>query len=262
MTWAPPVLVLLAALAWWWPGAPLRSPVVVRPAARSDGSAGADLHRSPARVGGPAGRRGAWRWTATGWRGPVVRAAEVLGRRRAAAQAERDLLRVLDALAAALRSGASPRAALGEAAEVTEGPLRDDLSVVQRRLAMGETTSGALAAWSERRPLPGIRLLVAVLTLGTRTGGDLARAVDDVAATERHRRATRDEVRSLSAQARLSAVVVAVAPVAFTALAALADPGVGRFLLATPLGWGCLLGGTALDLAGAWWMRAVTRSVG
>src|SRR5690606_9706394 len=129
VTWAPPALVLLAALVWWWPGADLRSPVVVRPpTGDGEGRAGADLRRTGRRIGWPA--PGPARSTGAGWAAPVAGLVGVLSRRREADRAERDLLRVLDALAAALRSGATPRAALAEAAEVTTGPLRADLSAV------------------------------------------------------------------------------------------------------------------------------------
>lgn len=176
-------------------------------------------------------------------------------------RAEGRLVDVLDALAASLRSGSTPRRAVEEAAGGAAEPFATDLALVARALAHGDPLEDALARWVERRPLPGVRLTVAALGLGSRTGGDLARAVEEVAATERHRRATREEVHALSAQARLSALVVALAPVAFTALATVTDPGVARFLLATPAGWLCLAVGGGLDAAGICWMRSITARV-
>lgn len=180
---------------------------------------------------------------------------------RRTARAERLLVEALDAIAASLRSGSPPRRAIGEAAEVSPAPFDEDLAVVARALEQGEALEDALTRWSLRRPLPGVAMAVAVLTMGSRTGGDLARALEDVASTERHRRATREEVQALSAQARYSAVVVALAPVAFTGFAAMADPGVVTFLFADPLGWACLGLGLSLDLAGIAWMRAITGAV-
>jgi Flp pilus assembly protein TadB len=53
-------------------------------------------------------------------------------------------------------------------------------------------------------------------------------------------------------------VVIVVAPVVFAVVAALADPAVLQFLVASPAGIACLAGGIALDATGAVWMRQVT----
>ena len=67
------------------------------------------------------------------------------------------------------------------------------------------------------------------------------------------------EVRALASQARASAVVIVVAPAVFAVVAALADPEVLHFLVGTPAGLACLVGGAGLDAAGGAWMRAITR---
>ena len=85
--------------------------------------------------------------------------------------------------------------------------------------------ASALDGWAERRPLPSVRLGVAALALAAETGGASARAVDGVAETIRGRLAVGAEVRALSAQARLSALVIVLAPLAFSALAVASDGG-------------------------------------
>jgi len=100
-----------------------------------------------------------------------------------------------------------------------------------------------------------------VLRIGLDAGGDLACAMEEVAATLRHRVGGRQETKALAAQARLSAMVVAVAPLVFTVLAGVTDPAVIGFLLGTPAGWACLVAGLGLDVVGALWMRRITASV-
>ena len=82
----------------------------------------------------------------------------------------------------------------------------------------------------------------------------MARAVDRVAATLRERRELRAEVRALATQARASAGVLAVAPLAFAALVSTIEPGVVGFLVTTPVGLACLAVGLGLDGLGALWM--------
>ncbi len=172
---------------------------------------------------------------------------------------EQGLPAALEAVARSLRSGASLRLAVAEAAERTPGPLGRELAAAAYRAARGTPMVEALEALAERHPLPGVRLAVAALCLGAETGGAQARAVDGVAATMRDRLGVAAEVRALSSQARVSAVVIGLAPLAFGAFAAATDPRTAQFMLHTPAGLGLLLAGAALDAAGWLWMQRLAR---
>lgn len=188
--------------------------------------------------------------------GPPV--AIHLGRDRADRRLEVALPDALDALARSLRSGASLRQGVLEIAAATPGVLGDDLRRVAAEVGDGVALGDALDAWVARRPLRGVRLTATALGLGAETGGASARAVDGLAATLRTNVAITAEVRALSSQARLSATVIALAPVGFTMLAASADPRTAHFLLRTPAGALCLVIGLGLDVAGALWMRRLS----
>jgi tight adherence protein B len=176
---------------------------------------------------------------------------------------ERALPDALEAIARAVRSGASLRQALEEAAGTTADPVvGGDLRAVVAAADQGEPLVHALDGWTHRRPLAGVRLTVAALALGATTGGTHARAVDGVAATLRDRLALERELAALSSQARLSAIVIALAPIGFAALAIGSDARTAAFLLRTPAGLACLAGGLALDGLAALWMARLTRSVG
>lgn len=180
-------------------------------------------------------------------------------RRRGSDRYEAALPGAVDAVARALRSGASLRMAIAEAASVTPGPLGTELAWVAGTIDRGAGVVAALEAWAERRPTPGVRLVVSALCLGAETGGALARPVDGVASTLRQRLAARAEARALATQARASAAVLAAAPLAFTAVASLADTRTSTFLFRTPTGLLCLAAGLTLDALGALWMARVTR---
>lgn len=181
-----------------------------------------------------------------------------LGRHRSERRLEAALPDALDALARSLRSGASLRQAVLEVAGTTPGALGDELRRVATEVGDGVPLPDALEAWVARRPLHGVRLTAAALGLGAATGGASARAVDGLAATLRTNVAIAAEVRALSSQARLSAMVIALAPLGFTVLAASADPRAAQFLLRTPAGLLCLVAGLGLDVIGALWMRRLS----
>jgi tight adherence protein B len=191
----------------------------------------------------------------------VTRIADRALASRRTRQLERALPFALDDVARSLRSGGSLRMAIMEAASRAAGVLGADLGAVASELADGCPLHDALARWEARRPVRSVRLAVAALSLAAETGGASARAIDGVAATLRVNLGIAGEVKALASQARMSALVIVLAPVAFTALAASTDHRTARFLVATPFGLACLAGGLLLDAIGWAWMRRITAVV-
>lgn len=162
-------------------------------------------------------------------------------------------------MARALRTGASLRQAVAEAAHRTPGHLGHELQRVSTQAERGVPLVQALDELAARRPLPGVRLAVAALCLGAETGGAQAQAVDGVATTLRDRLAVLAEVRALSSQARISALVISLAPLGFGAFAATTDPRTATFLFHTGAGFALLVAGGVLDGVGWMWMNRLSR---
>ena len=174
---------------------------------------------------------------------------------RADRMLEEALPGALEAVARGLRSGASLLQAIGEAATTTTGRLGRELEAVVAAVARGASLTAAVDAWGAMHAVAGVRLAVSALALGAETGGGHARALDGVAASIRSRLAVSREIRALSSQARLSGVVIALAPLGFAVVAAAADQRTAGFLLRTPLGLLCLTAGLVLDGLAALWMH-------
>ena len=189
-------------------------------------------------------------------RGPLAR---VRGRRHDA-ELTAALPGVLERTAGGLRAGEAPLTALAEAAAAPDLPpgLAGDLALVVGRAS--EVGLGpALTAWAEERRLPAVAAVAAALQVTVGAGGPGAAALDGLAAALRDRHDAAAEVAALSAQARLSAVVVGAAPVASLALSLLADRRVAPTLVATAPGRACLATGVALEGLAGWWMRRILR---
>ncbi len=193
-------------------------------------------------------------------------------RGRADRRLETQLPAALESIARSLRTGASVRQAIAEAAAGATQPgvdpgrhrrgrgrLQAELALVAEQAGHGAGLVEALEALATRRPSSGVRLAVAALCLGVDTGGAQARAVDGVAATMRERLAVEAEVRALSSQARISALVIGVAPLGFGAFAAATDPRTSEFLLHTPVGLTLVCVGLLLDGVGWLWMQRLCR---
>lgn len=188
--------------------------------------------------------------------GPPVALASAAGRRDD--RVERELGGLLEAVARSLRAGSSLPVALGDAAAVPTSAAAADLAEVLVAVGGGVPLAEALEGWVRIRPLPAVRLAVGALVLALAAGGTPASALDGVAATLRERHEVDREVRALATQARTSALVVTLAPLAFGGLGLLGDERTAAFLLTTPWGLGCLVGGLTLDGLGAWWMAHLT----
>ncbi|HEV8628110.1 MAG TPA: type II secretion system F family protein [Acidimicrobiia bacterium] len=166
---------------------------------------------------------------------------------------------VLERVASGLRGGAAPLGALAEAAGGADlpEPLAADLGRVVERADEGGLAA-ALDGWARERPLPAVAASAAALEVAVVAGGPAAPALDGLAAGLRDRHDAAAEVAALSAQARLSAIVVGAAPFVSLALSLLVDPRVAPTLIGTAPGRACLLAGIALEgLAGLWMHRIV-----
>ena len=169
----------------------------------------------------------------------------------------------LEAIARGLRTGLQLGPATVEAAASTPAPLRDEIAPLADELQRGLRSADVFDRWARRRPDTGAGLAAAAMAFAATAGGARARAIDGVAATLRDRAALNMEVRSLTSQARVSAMMIAALPAGFMLLSAgVGDHAMG-FLFTTRLGFAVLATGLGLDAIGALWMyRIVNPRVG
>lgn len=175
------------------------------------------------------------------------------------AVAQEQLRDAVVALAAGARAGLSLRRALERAAEEAEPPLRGLLVGAVRRLSLGQRIEDSLAGLAEELGSPDARLLVAILHVHRRTGGDLPTLLDEVGAIIAGRAQARRELRSLTAQGRASGAVLAVLPIAFvTLLSWTGGDGLGAYYR-TVEGSLFLVAGLLCEGLGFLWIRRILR---
>jgi tight adherence protein B len=165
----------------------------------------------------------------------------------------------LEHVAAALRGGTSVPEAVGAIAD-GGGPLAGDFERLRTRATLGGSVGDALAAWSDDRDLGSVRATAGALAIAATVGGPAAGAIDGLAASLRERLGAIAEARSLSAQARLSAIVVGFAPAGYFAFSALVDPSSVGALFATAAGRVCFGLGLVLEALAVVWMRRIVRT--
>lgn len=138
---------------------------------------------------------------------------------------ERESAALAMALADALAAGHSLRSALAYAAAGAVGPAAHELARVVAELDAGAHTETALDSMRGRVRSERLDAIVAACLVQRRAGGDLASLLREVADTFGDQARLEDEVRSATAQARFTGLVVVLLPVGGAGMAELASPG-------------------------------------
>ncbi len=166
---------------------------------------------------------------------------------------ETQLAALVDAIARRCNSGDTLNAAFSDA--LTNQPAAVLFTEVRQSLAAGASLAEALRATP-----PGanedLALVRHTLSLAAEHGGPIGEPLDRAASTLRGRQAIRDERRAQAAQARLSAKVLTLCPLAFSAWTAATTPSIRTFL-AQPGGMVVIAVGLVLNATGWVWMNRI-----
>lgn len=169
------------------------------------------------------------------------------GRRRRFADQLPDLL---DRLADSLRAGYSLPQAIEFVQPSLLEPAASEMARVTRQIALGHGLDEALNDLLQRRPGEDLRLVVDGLILQRQLGGNIAEMMATVAGFIRGRVTLENEVRALTAQGRLSAIVIALlGPVSLALLSFF--PGYLDVLWQTDTGNLVLVTAGVLEIVGA-----------
>jgi tight adherence protein B len=160
-----------------------------------------------------AGLPGAVAGSVWGLIAPAVRARRARARRVHLLREQ--LADALPVVSVGLRAGLSLLQAIALAADDVGSPLGPTLRELSDRVTLGTPFARSLDRWTDEVGVPEARLLAGVLRLQRRTGGDLPAVLDRLARTLRDRRSVAREVRSLTAQARLSGAILGLLPIGF-----------------------------------------------
>jgi len=167
-----------------------------------------------------------------------------------------ELARILSNGASA---GLSMVSAYGVAVEELDDPARTELQIALEEIRIGQPFERAMENLGERMPSRELSVLVSTLAIQQRSGGDLVRALSDMAATLEARRDTQREVRTLMAGATATSYVVMVIGAAALFLADLIRPGTLDRVAGSPLGILALVVAGTLFVIGFVLIRRITR---
>lgn len=172
---------------------------------------------------------------------------------------DRQLPELLETVARFLRSGSSLAVALRDASLELDESLRRELAVVLAGPAQGHTLAESFSRWAQQSGSPARQMVAAAMAVSHRVGGASAHTFDALASSLRARASVRREAHAMAVQARASAFVIGIAPLAFALVIAAADPSTIAAVARSAAGRLCLVAGLAFETLGIMWIRRLSR---
>jgi tight adherence protein B len=168
----------------------------------------------------------------------------------------------LELLANGLRAGLGINSALEIVAQEIPDPLGTEFSQMITAMNLGGASlDRALAQLIERNPSTDLRLFAQALLVNKQVGGNLAEVLDNLDRTIRERFWLQRELQSVTAEQRVSALILALLPVGMGLALTVMNPSYMSHLLTTVPGRLLLLVAGILEFIGWMMLRQILRSV-
>jgi tight adherence protein B len=160
----------------------------------------------------------------------------------------------LDLIARSMQAGHAFTSALHLAAKDSPAPLSLELRTVFEEINFGVGSAQALQALSVRVASDAVRYFVVAVVIQSETGGNLADILKNTANLIRERQKMAGVVRVLSAEGRISALVLSLLPFVLAAFMRLLNPGFISKLWTDPMGLQLVYVSLTLMAIGILWM--------
>jgi tight adherence protein B len=164
----------------------------------------------------------------------------------------------LQLLSGSLRAGYGLVQALDAVAKNSEAPSADEFNRLIMEMRVGRDLPEALNAVATRIGSADFDWVVEAITINREIGGDLTELLDRAAKTIRERDAVRRQIKSLSAEGRLSAYVLVAIPIFLLLYMRVANAEYASELTGSPIGLVLLgIAGAGIGLGGLWLRKIV-----
>jgi tight adherence protein B len=166
---------------------------------------------------------------------------------------------VLDFLRSALSAGHTLIRGFQMATENAPEPIATELRLVSEQIRLGSTLSEALDNMFRRVPEESLGFLVAAIRVQAEVGSSVSEILDRVTDTIRERQRLQQEIMTLTAQARMSGMIVAALPFILLGFFTLVRPAYTHPLFHNPMGIRMLKTAIILDALALIIIRRMTR---
>jgi tight adherence protein B len=181
---------------------------------------------------------------------------DVRGRKRLHAF-EAQLPDTLKLLSGSLRAGFSFLQGVDAVAKEATEPTKKELARVFTEARLGRPIEDALDDAAARMQSRDLAWAVMAIRIQREVGGNLAELLETVAETMSERDRLRREISALTAEGRMSAIVLAIFPPGFAALLYVVKPNYISTLFDDGIGIAAVVAASVLAVAGFAWLRKI-----
>ena len=160
--------------------------------------------------------------------------SRVDGRRHKLNQQLGDALTVM---ANALRAGFSFQQAMDTVCRELPAPISEEFGLALREINLGANMEEALLNMGERVGSEDLDMVVSAVLIQRQAGGNLAQILDNIAGTIRERARIKGEIKTLTAQGRISGLVIGLLPVGLFFILLIINPSYMSTLLNSTMGY-------------------------
>ena len=167
-----------------------------------------------------------------------------------------DTLRML---AGGMRAGHSLLRSLDAAAQESDAPMADELSRIVNETRIGRDLGESLIDVADRTKNEDFSWIAQAIEIHREVGGDLAEVIDHVGETIRDRNQIRRQVKALSAEGRMSAIVLLSLPVVLFISLQFINPVYAKTFSSTVPGYIMMAVSAVMLSLGAFWLSRLIK---
>ena len=164
----------------------------------------------------------------------------------------------LQMMSGSLRAGHSLVQSLKAVAEEGSSPIAEEFARVVNETRVGRDVGQALDETATRMASPDMVWIAQAIAINRQVGGNLAEVLDAVGHTIRERGQIRRQVKALSAEGRLSAIILMLLPFGVAGFLMMTNPAYLAKFTASLFGYGLLVVSGGMLIVGGLWLRKVT----
>jgi tight adherence protein B len=191
---------------------------------------------------------------------PLLPALKILrDRARRRARFDEQLPEALDVIKRALKAGHPFSQCLKLVADDMDAPINGEFDRVFTEINYGGDLRSALLGMLERMPSVSVMAVTTAVLVQKETGGNLAETLERITAVIRGRFKLHRRIRTLSAEGRLSAWILAMVPLVLFAVMSFTTPDYLPALVKDPRGPKLIFGAVVMGTVGILWIRRIIR---
>ncbi len=149
-----------------------------------------------------------------------------------------------------IRSGFSFLQSMDMVRKELPSPISKEFGYAFQEMSLGISTEEALTNLNARLNSEDLDLLITAVLIQRQVGGNLAEILDNIAVTIRERVRIKGEIKTLTAQGKISGIIIGILPIILGIALSLISPDYLKVLITDPIGRAMLLTAVSMEIVG------------